>query len=148
MKIRTAGPRTTKLVNNFTANSQLTDRWQFAGHYGVKYVSTDLGGANYSSFTHLIGGETRFDLTEHIDVGLHGSMLLAENSTQYAYGPSIGVSPLDNVWLSLGYNVTGYKDEDFAAAEYSQQGVYIKFRFKFDQNSARALLDIISPAVK
>jgi len=142
------GQRTTKLVNNFTANSQVTDRWQLAGHYGIKYVSTDVGGADYSSVTHLLGGETRFDLTEHIDVGLNGSMLLAQDSTQYAYGPSIGVSPIDNVWLSLGYNIIGYKDEDFAAAEYSQQGVYVKFRFKFDQNSARGLLDIISPADK
>ena len=145
MKTSQAARGTTKLVNNFSANSQVSDRWQLAGHYGVKYVSTDLGGNTYNSMTHLVGGETRFDITERIDIGLHGSALLAEDSTQYAYGPSIGASPVDNVWLSLGYNVAGYKDEDFAAAEYSQKGVYVKFRLKFDQNTARGLLDIISP---
>ncbi|MCF6219693.1 MAG: DUF11 domain-containing protein [Robiginitomaculum sp.] len=141
------GTKTTKLVNNFTANTMLNERWQLAGNYGVKYVKTDFDGTSYSGFSHLIGGETRFDITERIDIGLHGSVLYGANSDtlSYAYGPSIGISPVDNVWLSLGYNVEGYKDRDFSAAEYSQKGAYIKFRFKFDQNTARGLLDMISP---
>jgi len=141
------GINTTKLVNNFTANTMLSERWQLAGHYGAKYVKTDFNGLTNSGFTHLLGGETRFDITERIDLGLHGSLLYAGNSDtmSYAYGPSIGVSPVDNVWISLGYNVVGYKEPDFLASEYSQQGAYLKFRFKFDQNSARGLLDMISP---
>lgn len=141
------GINTTKLVNNFTANTMLSERWQLAGHYGAKYVKTDFNGLTNSGFTHLLGGETRFDITERIDIGLHGSLLYAGNSDtlNYAYGPSIGVSPVDNVWISLGYNVVGYKEPDFLASEYSQQGAYLKFRFKFDQNSARGLLDMISP---
>ena len=141
------GLNTTKLVNNFTANTMLSERWQLAGHYGAKYVKTNFNGLTNSGFTHLLGGETRFDITERIDIGLHGSMLYAGNSDtmSYAYGPSIGVSPVDNVWISLGYNVVGYKEPDFLASEYSQQGAYLKFRFKFDQNSARGLLDMISP---
>ena len=141
------GTNTTKLVNNFTANTMINERWQLAGHYGAKYVKTNFEGSSYGSFSHLLGGETRYDITERIDIGLHGSMLYADSSDtlSYAYGPSIGISPVDNVWLSLGYNVVGYKERDFSAAEYSQQGAYLKFRFKFDQNTARGLLDIISP---
>lgn len=141
------GSNTTKLVNNFTANTMLSERLQLASHYGVKYVKTKYEGLSYSGFTHLLGVETRFDLTERIDLGLNGSLIYGQGSDtlSYAYGPSIGISPVDNVWMSFGYNVIGYKDPDFSAAEYSQKGLYLKFRFKFDQNAARGLLDMISP---
>ncbi len=68
------------------------------------------------------------------------------DSIKYSYGPAVGVSPVDNVWLSLGYNVVGFKDEDFTAAEYTQKGPYIEFRMKFDQRSVRGMLDMISPS--
>ncbi len=143
-----SGTKTTKIVNNLTANTMINERWQLAGHYGVKHVKTKFEGASYSSFSHLAGAETRLDITERIDIGLQGSVLYGHgtDSLSYSYGPSIGVSPADNVWLSLGYNVKGYVDRDFSAAEYSQKGAYLKFRFKFDQNSARGLLNMISPS--
>ncbi len=135
----------TKIVNNFVANKQISDRWQISGNYGVKYAHTTIDGVDLSRFTHLIGGETRFDLTKKIDIGFHGSALLLPSTTSYTYGPSIGVSPVDNVWISLGYNISGYKDQDFSAAEYAYKGLYMKFRFKFSQDSAQNLLRYISP---
>jgi uncharacterized repeat protein (TIGR01451 family) len=142
-----SGIKTTKIVNNLTANTMINERWQLAGHYGVKYVKTSFEGVDYNGFSHLLGAETRFDITKRIDIGLQGSVLYGQSSKtlNYAYGPSIGVSPVDNVWISLGYNVEGYADRDFSAAEYNQKGPYLKFRFKFDQNSARGLLNMISP---
>lgn len=142
-----SGEKTFKVVNNLTANAKINDRWQISGNHGIKYLETRLGGTQHKSTTHLAGVETRYDITERIDLGLNGSVLYSSGSDtmSYAYGPSIGVSPVDNVWVSLGYNVAGYKDGDFSAAEYSQRGAYIKFRVKFDQKSARGLLDIISP---
>jgi len=142
-----SGEKTFKVVNNMAANAQITDRWQLSANNGVKYVETSLAGETYSGTTFLAGLETRYDITERIDLGLNGSIIHSpgSNSTSYAYGPSIGVSPVDNVWISLGYNVAGYSDDDFSAAEYSEKGAYLKFRFKFDQNAARGLLDIISP---
>ncbi len=142
-----SGMKTTKLVNNFTANKMISDRWQVTGNYGVKYVKSAFGNTNLSAVSHLLGAETRFDITTKIDIGLHGSILIDQgtNTASYAYGPSIGLSPVDNVWISLGYNISGYRDRDFAEAEYAQKGVYLKFRFKFDQNSAKGLLNMISP---
>ena len=142
-----SGTKTTKVVNNFAVNKQISDRWQLSSNYGIKYVETSFAGQNYSGVSHLLGAETRFDITERIDIGVHGSMLHGQSSgtTSYAYGPSIGISPVDNAWFSLGYNVIGYKEEDIEAAAYSQKGAYVKFRFKFDQNTARGLLDMISP---
>ncbi len=145
-----SGAKTTKLINNFTSNKMLSERWQVTGNYGVKYVKTVLDDNTFSGFSHLLGAETRFDVTKKIDIGLHGSVLIDQGSktASYAYGPSIGLSPVENVWLSLGYNVSGYTDRDFADAQYAQKGVYIKFRLKFDQNSAKGLLNMVSPAAK
>lgn len=144
------GSRTTKMVNNFAANTMVNDRWQLTGHYGVKHVQTDLGGVDYSSISHLLGAETRFDITKRIDIGLTGSMLLTDDgsSARYSYGPSIGFAPVDNTWISLGYNFSGYRDDDFEGAEYASDGIYLKLRLKFDQDSAAGLLRRISPSAK
>ena len=63
-------------------------------------------------------------------------------------GPSIGVTPAKNVWMSVGYNVEGFSDEDFEAAEFSQKGFFVKLRIKFDQTTAGELLERISPKSK
>ncbi|MCF6357083.1 MAG: hypothetical protein L3J54_04685 [Draconibacterium sp.] len=111
----------------------ISDRWQVAGNYGIKYVQSEFDGNKFSGVSHLLGAETRLDVTEKIDIGLHGSVLIDQGTktTSYAYGPSIGLSPVDNVWFSLGYNVVGYRERDFVEAEYAQKGLYLKMRFKF-----------------
>lgn len=42
---------------------------------------------------------------------------------------------MTNTLISLGYNVVGFEDDDFSAANYTAQGPYIRFRVKFDQQS-------------
>jgi len=137
---------TTKLVNNAAMNNMLTDRWQLSSNIGTKFVQTELSTETVSNWTHLLGAETRFDVTERIDLGLRGSLLTnKEAGTSYSWGPSVGVSPVDNVWISAGYNVQGFKDNDFEAAEYARKGAYLQLRIKFDQDTARGLLRRISP---
>ena len=142
------GTNITKVVNNFAANDQVSDRLQVSANYGVKYVKTQLSDQTLDGISQLIGGEARYDLTERVDISFHASTLISEGQQSYSYGPSLGVSPVDNVWLSVGYNVEGYADEDFAAAEYAQKGAYVALRVKFDQTTARGLLKKISPSGK
>ena len=144
-----SGINTTKLVNNAAMNTVISDRWQLSTNVGTKYTKTDIGDQTVSNWTHLVGGETRFDVTEKIDIGLRGSFLTNKDvGTSYAWGPSIGVSPIENVWISAGYNVQGYKDDDFEAAEYSREGAYLQLRLKFDQNTASGLLRRLSPSAE
>ena len=142
------GETTTKIVNNFAMNTMVADNWQLSANYGAKHVRADIAGTKHSNWTHLLGAETRFDVHEKIDLGLRGQLMTSSGlrSTQYSYGPSIGIAPVKNVWINAGYNVTGFKDEDFEAAEYSRKGVYLQMRIKFDQHTARGLLRRISPA--
>ena len=40
-----------------------------------------------------------------------------------------------NLWLSAGYNHTGFSaDRDLAGYDYTREGAYLRLRFKFDQN--------------
>jgi hypothetical protein len=45
------------------------------------------------------------------------------------------------MWLSVGYNFKGFYDQDFTAAHYTAQGVFIRFRFKFDQDTVREMAE-------
>ena len=140
------GIETTKLVNNAAMNTMVTDRWQLSTNVGTKHVATNLTDETLSNWTHLVGAETRYDVTERIDFGLRGSVLSSKSGgTAYSWGPSVGVSPVDNVWISAGYNVQGFKDNDFEAAEYARKGAYLQLRVKFDQDTASGLLRRISP---
>jgi hypothetical protein len=128
-----------RVVNNLNANFKLDNKTQISLQYGAKYVMESIDGADYSGYTDLVGIEGRYDLTKKLDVGFRGSMLHSWNSDQISYstGPSVGYNVIKNAWVSLGYNLVGFKDKDFSVAEYTAQGPYVRFRFKFDQNSVK-----------
>lgn len=136
-----------KVVHNFTFNAMATEKLQVAINHGFKYSVLTMDDAKFDGVTELIGAEARYDVTDRIDVGFHGEGLYSFNTRtlDWSYGPSVGFTPADNVWLSFGWNFNGFIDEDFAAAEYSRAGPYLKLRIKFDQTTARGLLDAISP---
>ena len=51
----------------------------------------------------------------------------------------MGVRPVKNLWTSIGFNFEGFVDNDFSAANYTAQGVYLKLRFKADQDTLASL---------
>jgi uncharacterized repeat protein (TIGR01451 family) len=126
------------LINNFNFNllSQYR-RNQASLFYGAKYAWDTYDGTTYHSFTDLWGLEVRQDLSPKWDLGLQGSFLHSWNAKnfKYSFGPSVGWSPLSNSWISVGYNFKGFEDRDFEAARYTQQGVYLKLRVKFDEKT-------------
>ncbi|MFZ5619150.1 MAG: hypothetical protein ACOZAA_17695, partial [Pseudomonadota bacterium] len=136
-----------KAVHNLTVNAMATERLQIALNHGFKYAVFRADGAAYDGVTELLGLEARYDLSDRIDLGVHGEAIYSFNAQtlDYSFGPSIGFTPADNVWLSFGWNFDGFVDEDFAAADYSRVGPYLKLRIKFDQTTAKGLLDAISP---
>jgi len=115
------------------------ERNQWSLYYGAKYALDTFDGEDYSGFTDLIGLEVRHDVRPWLDVGLQASTLSvwSTGTRSYSVGPMIGVSPVKNGWVTLGYNHKGFTDSDFDAARYTGQGVYLQLRFKFDQDTFR-----------
>jgi uncharacterized repeat protein (TIGR01451 family) len=138
--------RNRSIVNNFNANYKPQDRLQLALQYGAKYVFDTIDGDDYTGYTDLTGIEARYDLAARWDIGVQADLLHSWQTGQFDHrlGLSVGYTVVKNTWLSLGYNLTGFKDEDFSEADYTAQGPYIKFRVKFDQQTARQLVDWFS----
>jgi hypothetical protein len=132
-----------RIVNNLNVNYKPGHRLQIGLQYGAKYVLDTFDDEAYTGFTDLMGIEARFDITRHWDVGLHGSLLHSWNSCQmdYSTGVSVGYAVVKNAWLSVGYNITGFEDQDFSAAGYTAKGPFMQFRLKFDQQTVRDMVD-------
>jgi outer membrane protein OmpA-like peptidoglycan-associated protein len=128
-----------RLVNNFITNYRPRKDMQLSLHYGAKYVQEKINETDYSGYTDLIGAEGRYDINKDWDVGLQGSILHSWDSGQldYSGGVSVGYNMMQNIWISLGYNFTGFNDKDFSQADYTAQGPFVRFRLKFDQNSVQ-----------
>lgn len=133
-------------VNNLALNALVAERWQMSVNHGLKYSILNADNAAYESVTQLVGLESRFDLTKAIDIGVRGAALYSHNArtVDYSFGPSLGVSPAENIWLSLGWNLEGFVDEDFSAADYTREGPFVRLRVKFDQTTAGGLLSALS----
>lgn len=128
-----------RFVNNFVANYASGRRVQISLQYGAKYVLESIDGTDYTGYTDLTGIELRYDLTKRWDIGYRISMLHSWSIDQVDYGTSLstGFNLGKNFWISVGYNLKGFKDRDFSRADFTCEGPFIKFRIKFDQMSAR-----------
>lgn len=135
--------RQRKLIENLTTNYLIDDRNQVAFNFGLKYVVDNFDSAEYSGVTTLLGSEFRHDLNDNFDVGVHANTRYSVNSSimDYSTGISVGWNMTRNVWLSAGYNFDGFEDRDFSAAGYTASGPYIRFRMKFDQDTADEIQD-------
>lgn len=107
-----------------------------SGRYAGKIVNEDTDGIHSTSNTHLISARAIYDITDRWDAGLMASSLFSDffKSNQYGAGVEVGYLVKANLWLSLGYNIFGFVDKDFSAEEYTNPGVYIRLRMKFDES--------------
>ncbi len=131
-----------RVVNNLNANFQSSLNNQLALQYAFKFVDERIDGLSYDGFTDLIGVEDRYSITEKWDIGVQLSALHSWNSRtiDYSAGLSVGYYLFKNAWLSLGYNFTGFEDDDFSKGSFKGHGPFVRFRIKADQESLRAML--------
>ena len=118
---------------NYHPNRPLT----LSGQLAAKWVTEAFPGVADNFDAYLIGGRAMYDVTERWDVGLVANTLFGGGSRQYAIGAETGYSIVDNLWLSVGYNVSGFSDNDLVASDYTRKGPYIRLRFKFDEKLFR-----------
>lgn len=132
-----------RLVNNLHVNFKWSERLQVSMQYGAKYLLDQIDGDRLKGFVDLWGIEMRRDLNSRWDFGMHARIRNSWKSDVYdtAYGASIGYRLMTNLWVSAGYNFAGFRDDDFSDGNYTAKGPFIRFRFKFDQQTVKDLLD-------
>ncbi|MEM7252180.1 MAG: hypothetical protein AAF493_12215 [Pseudomonadota bacterium] len=131
----------TRVVNNLAINYHASRKTQWSLHYGAKYVLDTIDGKRYAGFVDTAGVEARYSLSRRWDIGARASVLhtWATRSVLGSVGASVGFSPAKNVWLSVGYNVAGYRDRDFSGSEYTEHGPFVQVRLKADQSTLKAI---------
>jgi hypothetical protein len=122
-------------ILSLQANYQPTADWIFSGHYAGKLVFEKSNDQDNTYNAHLLSFRVIYELTKRWDVGLNTSALFSGDlrSAQYGIGPEVGFTIRNNLRLGVGYNVIGFHDRDLGAEDYTQKGVYLALRFKFDE---------------
>jgi hypothetical protein len=132
-----------KLVNNLNINYKWSPGLQMSLQYGSKYLLDTIDDTKYDGYVDLWGLQLRRDLGTRWDLGLNGRLKSSHetNIVESSYGVELGYQLKTNLWVSLGYNFTGFEDDDFSSADYTSKGPYLKFRYKFDQKTILDLLE-------
>jgi uncharacterized repeat protein (TIGR01451 family) len=141
----TGNARSRRMVNslsiNYSPNGGMADRSEISFFWGSRYVSERFGAEDVAGWSNVVGADLRFDLSDTLDVGFAGTVRhgLGARAIAYSGGPSVGFSPVENGWVTVGWNIKGFEDRDFEEARYTRAGPYVTMRFKFDQLSLQAL---------
>ena len=130
-----------RAIDNLNTNWQLNPWTQLGLQLGARYIRSTIDDEKYSGASTLYGLDFRRDLNSRFDVGVHGTMLssLQSHVSDGSVGVDLGITVAKNMWVSIGYNFAGFRDQDFEASRYTAQGPFIKFRIKADQDTFKDL---------
>ncbi len=106
-------------------------------------------GEKYAGLSDIAGADLRRQITRRFDLGLHAAVLHSWESDvlDYSTGFDVGTTFAKNVWISVGYNFAGFRDDDFSASRHTAQGPYLNIRIKADQDTFKDLnLDSLRPS--
>ncbi len=139
-----------RVINSFSLNwspVQKAEDGRYLGRsevslfWGTRYVFDRFGADDLKGWSNVIGTDLRFDLSQTFDLGFSGTIRQNPGGRSYSLsgGPSIGISPVKNSYISIGYNVTGFRDRDFDDARYTRSGPFVTLRLKFDQTTFQGM---------
>jgi uncharacterized repeat protein (TIGR01451 family) len=133
--------RTWRIVNNFNANRRFGSSTQVSLQYAFKYVRSEFDSLAYTGYTDLIGFDLRRGMRRHLDVGINTSLYHSwrSNVVDYGIGVDVGYNFASKLWITLGYNIAGFHDGDFAEARYTAQGPFLRFALKADQQALKRI---------
>lgn len=115
--------------------------WTFSGRIAAKKSVENDALVKSESFLELISGRAIYDINRSWDASVNASLLANSTFTtrDYGVGVELGFLVATNLRLATGYNFFGYSDEDLATNNYTQQGVYAGFSYKFDEQIFKSL---------
>ena len=118
-----------------------TEAGEYSFFWGSRYVFDKFGQDDVKGWSNVVGADIKFDLSDTIDIGGQATARIGTDFDTIAYsgGPSVGITPFKNGYISVGYNVVGFEDRDFEESRYTRDGPFITFRLKFDQNTFSSL---------
>ncbi len=131
------GVRTKAVIGSLLADVHPARPWWLTGRLAAKNQPDRFENCVPDSFKAVLGAaRLTYDITENWDMGLMGSLFAGQaGARQKSLGLEMGYLMQQNLWLSAGYNAAGYTgDPDLIGYEYTRRGVFLRLRFKFDEN--------------
>ena len=109
--------------------------WVVRGQWASKWANERSGGFSTPTQAHLAGLRTTVDLTDRVDIGAIGRVLLsgAFESAQWGLGGKVGLTLRDQLRVSAGYNVFGFSDGDLSDVDQTDHGFYVQLGLTFDE---------------
>ncbi len=110
-------------------------RWTLGGNYAGKFVNDNSGAGAVDSTTHMVGARVIHDITERWEASVQGGQIWDDDGlSRHVLGVETGYMVMTNFWVSGGYNFVSYDDGDLVGNDYTVDGFYLRFRFKFDED--------------
>jgi uncharacterized repeat protein (TIGR01451 family) len=118
------------------ADLQVARGLMVTGEYAAKHDIELVDGRWIAGNAQLASVRVTRDLGERWDVGLAARVLgnLSMSQRSFGIGAEAGYRVIENLWLSLGYNLSGFRDRDLADDNTTAAGAYLRMRFKFDES--------------
>lgn len=134
-----AGLNSTTDIVSLRANYHPTRVWWVSGRYALKRVDELLLGTIQDSYhAQLFGSRVTYDVSNRWSVGALATVLIGKGGArQYAYGVEVGYVVVDNLWVTLGYNFRGFRDDELTGSDYTNRGWVLGMRYKFDEDLFR-----------
>lgn len=114
----------------------LADVVQTSIAWSGKLVHDDDHGLVSRGGAQWVHGRITEDLGPLWDIGLSSSALFDSpaRAVRHGYGVELGRRMGHDVWMSAGWNWTGYEDPELTSDEFTRAGAYIRMRAKFDES--------------
>jgi hypothetical protein len=107
----------------------------WSGRYAFKTTEHNQGGISSPYWAQLVFGRMTLDITPVWDVSIMAAYYGGKDGTARAtLGAEAGMRLVDNLWLSLGFNIVGLNDPLLAGGDYLDRGVFLRLRYKFDEH--------------
>jgi uncharacterized repeat protein (TIGR01451 family) len=138
----TGDARSLRVVNSLAVNySDAPNRRELSLFWGSRWVSERFGSDDVSGWSNLLAADARISIGTMFELGAAASLRQSAGGKALAWsaGPQIGMKPLTNGWVMIGWNFNGYADRDFEADRYTRDGPYLSLRLKFDELSFAGL---------
>lgn len=129
--------KTAKYILNIHDNYKPNYEMEIFAHVGYKYVITTFDKDEYKGSSYILSSGIRKYLTKDWDIGVQGLYAASPSvkTVSKGLGTSIGYNIFKNAWLSVGYQKLNSYDKNYSFDEGYVNGMFIKFRVKFDEET-------------
>lgn len=115
-------------------NWQPVRRTTVSARYAAKLVRQAGLGTDTTLHGHLLAGRLTRDLSERWDIGVSGAVLIDSwRQRKNVFGVEAGYLVKPKAWISVGYNLLGFRDREFSSLTETVGGFYLRLRYRFDE---------------